>query len=178
MFDCSLRGANAASRGLGIGHPLFDIALDDAHDVPVRVASVDGLSGPLLIIAVEDEVTGTGSLVHRLIFGVAEKEAKIEVLRDWELLQATNALTLKSPLGPYLRLVLKRRSNASNRHLTPIFLPMRPRSDGQSHGRKCSSFRAQQSSAAGYGCGCSMHSCLGSEHSLRDPDGSTSNCLF
>lgn len=99
VFDRSLRGANAASRVLGIGHPLFDIALDDAHDVPVRVASVDGLSGPLLIMAVEDEVTGTGSLVHRLIFGVAEKEVKIEVLRDWELLQATNAFTLKSPLG-------------------------------------------------------------------------------
>lgn len=99
VFDRSLRGANAASRVLGIGHPLFDIALDDAHDVTVRVASLDGLSGPLLIMAVEDEVTGTGSLVHRLIFGVAEKEAKIEVLRDWELLQATNALTLKSPLG-------------------------------------------------------------------------------
>lgn len=99
VFDRSLRGANAASRVLGIGHPLFDIALDDAHDVPVRVASVDGLSGPLLIMAVEDEVTGTGSLVHRLIFGVAEKEDKIEVLRDWELLQATNVLTLKSPLG-------------------------------------------------------------------------------
>ena len=99
VFDRSLRGANAASRVLGIGHPLFDIALDDARDVPVRVASVDGLSGPLLIITVEDEVTGTGSLVHRLIFGVAEKEGKIEVLRDWELLQATNALTLKSPLG-------------------------------------------------------------------------------
>lgn len=99
VFDRSLRGANAASRVLGIGHPLFDIALDDAHDVPVRVASVDGLSGPLLIMAVEDEVTGTGSLVHRLVFGVAEEEAKIEVLRDWELLQATNALTLKSPLG-------------------------------------------------------------------------------
>ena len=99
VFDRSLRGANAASRVLGIGHPLFDIALDDAHDVPVRVASVDGLSGPLLIMAVEDEVTGTGSLVHRLIFGVAEKEYKIEILRDWELLQVTNVLTLKSPLG-------------------------------------------------------------------------------
>lgn len=42
VFDRSLRGANAASRVLGIGHPLFDIALDDAHDVPARAASVDG----------------------------------------------------------------------------------------------------------------------------------------
>jgi hypothetical protein len=99
VFDRSLRGANAASRVLGIGHPLFDIALDDAHDVPARAASVDGIGSPLLILAVEDEVTGTGSLVHRLIFGVTEKDGKIEVLRDWELLQVTNGLTVKSPLG-------------------------------------------------------------------------------
>lgn len=99
VFDRSLRGANAASRVLGIGHPLFDIALDDAHDVPARAASVEGLSSPLLVLAVEDEVTGTGSLVHRLIFGVTEKDGKIEVLRDWELLQVTNGLTVRSPLG-------------------------------------------------------------------------------
>jgi hypothetical protein len=99
VFDRSLRGANAASRVLGIGHPLFDIALDDALDVPARVASIEGLSCPLLIIAVEDEVTGTGSLVHRLTFGVTEKEAKIEVLRDWELLQVTNTLAIKNPVS-------------------------------------------------------------------------------
>lgn len=99
VFDRGLRGANAASRVLGIGHPLFDIALDDAHAVPARVASVEGLSGPLLIIAVEDEVTGTGSLVHRLTFGVTEKDGKIDILRDWELLQVTNTLAAKSLLG-------------------------------------------------------------------------------
>jgi len=99
VFDRNLRGANVASRVLGIGHPLFDIALDDAHDIQARVASVDGIRGPLLIIVVEDEVTGTGSLVHRLIFGVRETETTIEVLRDWELLQLVNTLTAKSPLG-------------------------------------------------------------------------------
>jgi ERCC4-related helicase len=99
VFDRSLRGANAASRVLGIGHPLFDIALDDAQDIPARAAFVEGLGSPLLILAVEDEVTGTGSLVHRLIFGVTERDGKIEVLRDWELLQMTNGLTLKSPPG-------------------------------------------------------------------------------
>lgn len=99
VFDRSLRGANAASRVLGIGHPLFDIALDDAQDISARVVSVEGLGDPVLILAVEDEVTGTGSLVHRLIFGVTETDGKIEVLRDWELLQAMNALTVKSPPG-------------------------------------------------------------------------------
>ncbi|WP_245510036.1 DEAD/DEAH box helicase [Rhizobium leguminosarum] len=99
VFDRSLRGANAASRVLGIGHPLFDIALDDAQDISARAVSVEGLGNPVLILAVEDEVTGTGSLVHRLIFGVTETDGKIEVLRDWELLQAMNALTVKSPPG-------------------------------------------------------------------------------
>lgn len=99
VFDRNLRGANAASRVLGIGHPLVDIALDDAQDIPARAASVEGLGNPVLILAVEDEVTGTGSLVHKLIFGVTETDGKIEVLRDWELLQAMNALTVKNPAG-------------------------------------------------------------------------------
>lgn len=99
VFDRSLRGPNAASRVLGIGHPLFDIAVDDSHAVPARVASVEGLTGPLLIIVVEDEVTGTGSLVHRLIFGVTEINREIKVLRDWELLQVLNTIAVKSPLG-------------------------------------------------------------------------------
>ncbi|CCD90935.1 Helicase/SNF2 family domain protein [Bradyrhizobium sp. ORS 375] len=99
VFDRSLRGANAASRVLGIGHPLFDVALDDAHDISARVASVEGLGSPVLILAVEDEVTGRGSLVHRLIFGVTEKEGTIEVLRDWELLHLMNALITKGPRG-------------------------------------------------------------------------------
>ena len=99
VFDRSLRGSNAASRVLGIGHPLFDIALDDAQDIPARAAFVEGLGSPLLILAVEDEVTGTGSLVHRLIFGVTERDGKIEVLRDWEFLHVTNGLTVKSPPG-------------------------------------------------------------------------------
>jgi hypothetical protein len=96
VFDRSLRGTNVASRVLGVGHPLFDIALEDAQDVPARLACVDGLCAPLLIVTVEDEVTGTGTLVHRLIFGVIEKDKKIEFLRDWELLQALNALTPRS----------------------------------------------------------------------------------
>ena len=56
----------------------------------------------MLILAVEDEVTGTGSLVHRLIFGVTEKDGKIEVLRDWELLQLMNAPAVRGALcaGP------------------------------------------------------------------------------
>jgi Helicase conserved C-terminal domain len=99
VFDRGLRGANAASRVLGVGHLLFDIAVEDAQKVPARFTCIDGLKAPLLIVTVEDEVTGSGTLVHSLIFGVTEKSTKIEILRDWELLQALNALTPKGSPG-------------------------------------------------------------------------------
>lgn len=95
VFDRSLRGANAASRVLGVGHTLFDVALDEARNLPVRVAAVDGLDAPLLIVAVEDEVTGTGSLVHRLIFGVTDLDGRTAPMRDWELLGRLNDVPLK-----------------------------------------------------------------------------------
>ena len=95
VFDRRLRGANAASRVLGVGHTLFDVALDEARNLPVRAAAVDGLDAPLLIVAVEDEVTGTGSLVHRLIFGVTDVDGRPAPMRDWELLGRLNDVPLK-----------------------------------------------------------------------------------
>jgi SNF2 family DNA or RNA helicase len=95
VFDRSLRGTNAASRVLGVGHLLFDIALEDGQNLPSSFACVNSLVAPLLVVTVEDEVTGTGALVRRLIFGVTEKDGKTEVLRDWELLQLLNAVDLK-----------------------------------------------------------------------------------
>jgi hypothetical protein len=67
----------------------------------------------LLIIAVEDEVTGTGALVHRLIFGVMEKDGKSEVLRDWELLQVLNSCSPGSSPGAISK-ILQERSTAEN----------------------------------------------------------------
>ncbi len=93
VFDRNLRGKNAASRVLGVGHVLFDIALQEARTRSANLAHVNGLQSPLLIVSVEDEVTGTGTLVHRLVFGIRENQGKVEVLRDWELLQFINTLT-------------------------------------------------------------------------------------
>ena len=45
-------------------------------------------------VSIEDEVTGTGSLVHRLIFGVMEV-GQPKPMRDWELLKLLNGVTLK-----------------------------------------------------------------------------------
>jgi hypothetical protein len=38
-------------------------------------------------------VTGTGALVHRLIFGATKKDGKLVIMRDWELLQILNTIT-------------------------------------------------------------------------------------
>ena len=95
VFDRGLRGTNAASRVLGVGHVLFDIALDEARSLPVRVAALEGIAVPVLVLSVEDEVTGTGALVHRLIFGVADGGGGPAPMRDWELLRWLNGITFK-----------------------------------------------------------------------------------
>ena len=76
VFDRGLRGRNAASRVLGVGHHLFDIALDESRQLPARVAALDGITTPVLVLSVEDEVTGTGSLVQRLVFGSGRSPAR------------------------------------------------------------------------------------------------------
>ena len=95
VFDRGLRGRNAASRVLGVGHTLFDIALDEARDLPVRLTVLEGISAPVLILSVEDEVTGTGSLVNRLIFGVTEVDGRPAPMRDWELLRTLNGVSFR-----------------------------------------------------------------------------------
>ena len=96
VFDRNLRGANATSRVLGVGHTVFDVALDEARNLSVNLARVAGLKAPLLVVKVEDEVTGTGTLVDNLIFGVIEKDNEVQILRDWELLTVLNSLQTKT----------------------------------------------------------------------------------
>lgn len=77
----------------------FDIALEEARNLPARVAILDDIAAPVLIVSVEDEVTGTGSLVQRLIFGVMEIDGHPTPMRDWELLQLLNRVRFKSAGG-------------------------------------------------------------------------------
>ena len=102
VFDRSLRSTNVASRVLGVGHTLFDIALEEARSLPVRVACVDGIDSPLLIVTVEDEVTGKGSLVHQVVFGISEQEGEVSVMRDWELLIELNSISLRGSMKDVL----------------------------------------------------------------------------
>ena len=96
VFDRGLRGTNAASRVLGVGHVLFDIALDEARNLPFRVAALEGIAAPVLVLSVEDEVTDTGALVQRLIFGVKDGVDGPVPMRDWELLRLLNGVMFKA----------------------------------------------------------------------------------
>ena len=86
-FDRRGQGRVAMSRVLGVGHPLMDTALEEARELEVRVAEVRGLAEPLLLLTVEDELTGTGAQVRRLVAGVREERGEVVVLPDWRVLK-------------------------------------------------------------------------------------------
>ena len=99
VFDRSLPANQAMLHLLGVGHPLIDRALGECRESEVLFARVKGLVGPLLIAVAEDEITGTGTTVHRVIFGVEGSQANgLSCLRDWELLLRLNELQM--PTSP------------------------------------------------------------------------------
>ena len=90
VFDRGTRGGGALARVLGVGHPVLDTALREALDLDVRVARVTGLASAVLVVSVEDQVTGLGAQAPRLVLGVRDSGGKRKVLRDWELLRLFN----------------------------------------------------------------------------------------
>ena len=93
VFERALPSDQAMVKLLGVGHPLMDRALAESGGREALFARVKGLSGPLLIALAEDEITGTGATVHRVILGIdGSPERGVSCLRDWELLSRLNEL--------------------------------------------------------------------------------------
>lgn len=93
VFDRDLAEGERMTRLLGVGHPLLDRALEDAASQPMLMGRVHGLACPIVIAAVEDEITGTGSTVHRVM--VAAESAgptTLGSLFDWQALLRLNDL--------------------------------------------------------------------------------------
>ena len=99
VFDRRTRGPDAMARMLGVGHPVVDTALAEALDLDVRMAEVRGLGDPLLVISVEDQVTGASAQAQRLVFGVREQDGELVVRRDWELLKMLNERRARRTAG-------------------------------------------------------------------------------
>ncbi|MET3763109.1 SNF2-related protein [Sphingomonas sp. UYEF23] len=92
-FDRTLVGAQAATRVVGVGHRLFDRALREAEGLPSRVGFCARLEHPLLLIAIEDEVTGGGAQISRVTIGLYATSDGVRVLRDWEVLLLLNGVS-------------------------------------------------------------------------------------
>ncbi|MFN4206957.1 MAG: DEAD/DEAH box helicase [Agrobacterium albertimagni] len=92
VFDRSLPGTERMNRLLGVGHPLLDHALGEAAGRPVLIGRVRDLAQPMLLAAVEDEVTGTGGTVHRVVVAVEGPGTDWRPpLADWQALDRLNA---------------------------------------------------------------------------------------
>ncbi len=114
-FDRTLDGPRASSQVVGVGHRLFDRAMQDAEAVSATIGYATRLDGPLLIVAIEDELTGTGAQVGRVVLGFYERPDGTSILRDWELLKLLNSIGVSDGDQPA--------SDADNRnHLTRLMV--------------------------------------------------------
>jgi ERCC4-related helicase len=114
-FDRTLDGPRASSRVVGVGHRLFDRAMEDAEAIGATIGYATRLDGPLLIVAIEDELTGTGAQVGRVVLGFHERPDGTAILRDWELLKLLNSIGVSDGDQPT--------SGSDNRdHLTRLML--------------------------------------------------------
>lgn len=91
-FDRFMRSDHSLTRLVGVGHPLLDRAISHSMDQPVFLSRARGISAPLLVAQVEDEITGTGATVHRIVVGIDGTGDMAVALRDWELLMRLNEL--------------------------------------------------------------------------------------
>ncbi len=91
-FDRFMRSDHSLARLVGVGHPLLNRAISDCRDQQVFLSRARGISGPLLVAQVEDEITGTGATVHRIVVGIERTGSAAVALRDWELLALLNGM--------------------------------------------------------------------------------------
>lgn len=77
---------------MGVGHKLFDFAIQEASELRCSVAIVSSLSQPLFVFQIRDRVTDTRVGVKQIIAGLElYSEAKGLLLRDWQLLEKLNS---------------------------------------------------------------------------------------
>lgn len=83
----------APTRLVGVGHSLFDRALNESLGREAFLIRCSRLEAPLLVATISDEVTGHGQTVSSIVIGVwRDAKGKVQVLRDWELLLQLNRI--------------------------------------------------------------------------------------
>lgn len=70
----------------GVGHPIFDQAIDQALSLESPLARIQFLPAPLALFLIFDRVTDTGVLMRETLVGVLLSEEGFKLLKDWEVL--------------------------------------------------------------------------------------------
>lgn len=77
----------------GVGLRVVDRALQIAVNLPDALASVGELTGPLVVFAVRDRITGSEGAVRTNIVGLQQRECKVwDLLRDWQIIKFLNPI--------------------------------------------------------------------------------------
>jgi hypothetical protein len=97
VFD--RRSRRDTSVVLGVGHALIDRALVEATEGEARVIRCAGIASPTLVVQIEDQVTGRGATIHRIVAALTKEGGRTEALCDWKLLKLLNAVR-PSKAGP------------------------------------------------------------------------------
>lgn len=83
----------APTRLAGVGHSLFDRALNESLGREAFLIRCSRLEAPLLVATISDEVTGHGQTVSSIVIGARRNaDGEVQVLRDWELLLQLNRI--------------------------------------------------------------------------------------
>lgn len=83
----------APTRLIGVGHSLFDRALNESLGREAFLIRCSRLEAPLLVATISDEVTGHGQTVSSIVIGAwRDAKGEVQVLRDWELLLQLNRI--------------------------------------------------------------------------------------
>jgi hypothetical protein len=123
---------------LGIGNRVFDAALAQACQLTdsFAVSHHGETSGLLFVFRTYDRITGNPAQPKSIVLGVFQEKDKFRLLKDWQVLQSLNAITIELKPGsseenpparvaPGAQSVLQRAAAAARAALSTLDLPFR-----------------------------------------------------
>lgn len=85
------RNASKVFDMMGVGHPVFSKATNEAAQLEGVFSIVKSSQAPLVVFEIVNRLTGRNAGISRVIVGVTEKDAELILLKDWEVLQLLNS---------------------------------------------------------------------------------------
>lgn len=81
---------------IGVGHPVFERALQQATLISSGFAIVENLGSPILVLEVSSRVTDFSGQCRRLVAGITGSASQQRLVKDWELLTVLNQCPVRA----------------------------------------------------------------------------------